>query len=85
MLRIAGIDLPRVKRIEYALTKIYGSGLISSQQILEKTKKISDFWLDKGLSKYAITGNNIIIVEAIINSIKLFAWKKRLLQLERKK
>lgn len=37
MVRIAGIDLPRGKRIEYALTKIYGIGLISSQQILEKT------------------------------------------------
>ena len=37
MVRIAGIDLPRGKRIEYALTKIFGIGLISSQQILEKT------------------------------------------------
>ena len=36
MVRIAGIDLPRAKRIEYALTKIYGIGLISSQEILSK-------------------------------------------------
>ena len=36
MVRIAGIDLPRAKRIEYALTKIYGIGVISSQEILSK-------------------------------------------------
>jgi small subunit ribosomal protein S13 len=36
VVRIAGIDLPRAKRIEYALTKIYGIGLISSQEILSK-------------------------------------------------
>lgn len=36
MVRIAGIDLPATKRIEYALTKIYGIGLISSNEILER-------------------------------------------------
>ena len=36
MVRIAGIDLPRTKRIEYALTKIFGIGIISAQEILEK-------------------------------------------------
>jgi small subunit ribosomal protein S13 len=36
VVRIAGIDLPRAKRIEYALTKIYGIGVISSQEILSK-------------------------------------------------
>lgn len=37
MARIAGIDLPRDKRIEYALLSIYGIGLTSSRQILEQT------------------------------------------------
>lgn len=37
MVRIAGIDLPATKRIEYALTKIYGIGLVSSNEILERT------------------------------------------------
>ncbi|MCR4403429.1 MAG: 30S ribosomal protein S13 [Firmicutes bacterium] len=37
MARIAGVDLPRDKRIEIALTYIYGLGLTTSQQILEKT------------------------------------------------
>ena len=36
MVRIAGIDLPRTKRIEYALTKIFGIGIVSAQEILEK-------------------------------------------------
>ena len=34
MARIAGVDLPRDKRIEYALTYIYGIGLTSSRKIL---------------------------------------------------
>jgi small subunit ribosomal protein S13 len=36
--RVAGVDLPRDKRIEYALTYIYGLGLSSSRNILEKAK-----------------------------------------------
>ena len=36
MARIAGIDLPRNKRIEVALTYIYGVGRSTSQQILSK-------------------------------------------------
>lgn len=34
MARIAGVDLPRAKRIEIALTYIYGVGRSSSQKIL---------------------------------------------------
>jgi len=32
--RIAGVDLPRDKRIEYALTYIYGIGLPSARKIV---------------------------------------------------
>jgi small subunit ribosomal protein S13 len=35
--RITGVDLPRDKRLEVALTYIYGIGLSRSQEILEKT------------------------------------------------
>jgi small subunit ribosomal protein S13 len=35
--RIAGVDLPRDKRLEIALTYIYGIGLSRSQEILQKT------------------------------------------------
>ncbi len=36
MVRIAGVDLPREKRIEIGLTYVYGIGKKSSQQILDK-------------------------------------------------
>lgn len=37
MARIAGVDLPRDKRTEIALTYIYGIGRARSQEILEAT------------------------------------------------
>ena len=36
MARIAGVDLPREKRVEIGLTYIYGIGLPTSQEILAK-------------------------------------------------
>jgi small subunit ribosomal protein S13 len=36
MARIAGVDLPRNKRMEVALTYIYGIGLARSKEILKK-------------------------------------------------
>jgi small subunit ribosomal protein S13 len=35
--RIAGVDLPRDKRVEIGLTYIYGIGLTRSKQVLAKT------------------------------------------------
>ena len=37
MARIAGVDLPREKRVEIGLTYIYGIGLATSKKILEAT------------------------------------------------
>lgn len=37
MARIAGVDLPRDKRVEIGLTYIYGIGLSRSHEILAKT------------------------------------------------
>ena len=37
MARIAGVDIPREKRVEHALPYIYGIGLPTSQKILERT------------------------------------------------
>lgn len=37
MARISGVDIPNEKRIEIALTYIYGIGLTRSQQILAQT------------------------------------------------
>lgn len=36
MARIAGVDLPREKRVEIGLTYIYGIGLTSSRRILKE-------------------------------------------------
>ena len=36
MARIAGVDIPRNKRVEISLTYIYGIGKTSSQQILDQ-------------------------------------------------
>jgi len=38
MARIAGVDIPREKRVEISLCYIYGIGLTTSQKILEKTR-----------------------------------------------
>ncbi|TCS94161.1 30S ribosomal protein S13 [Hazenella coriacea] len=42
MARIAGIDLPREKRVEIALTYIYGIGRSQSSKILEATEIKAD-------------------------------------------
>ena len=42
MARIAGVDLPRDKRVEIGLTYIFGIGLSSSQEILKRTGVNSD-------------------------------------------
>ena len=38
MARIAGVDLPREKRVEIGLTYIYGIGRSAAKEILEATK-----------------------------------------------
>ena len=43
MARIAGIDLPKEKRVEIGLTYIYGIGLPSSQRILKDTRSKSRY------------------------------------------
>jgi len=47
MARIAGIDLPRNKRIEIALTYIYGIGRTSARQICEKAEVSKDARVDR--------------------------------------
>ena len=52
MARVAGVDLPRDKRIEVALTYIFGIGLSSAKKILEKTgvdpdKRVKDLSHDE--------------------------------------
>ena len=47
MARIAGVDLPRNKRIEIGLTYIYGIGKTSSRQILDKLNIDPDLKTDQ--------------------------------------
>ena len=42
MARIAGVDLPREKRVEIGLTYIYGIGRVSANKILETAKMNPD-------------------------------------------
>ena len=51
MARLVGVDLPRNKRLEIALTYIYGIGPARSKKILEKTKT-KNFQLDSLNHRY---------------------------------
>jgi small subunit ribosomal protein S13 len=42
MARIAGVDLPREKRVEVALTYIFGVGLPTARRILDETAVSAD-------------------------------------------
>lgn len=46
MARIAGVDIPREKRVEVALTYILGIGLSTSQKILTQTRISPDTRVD---------------------------------------
>ena len=46
MVRLIGVDLPRNKRIAYALTYIHGIGLASARKILKLAKISSDIRTD---------------------------------------
>ena len=47
MARIAGVDLPKNKRVEIALTYIYGIGRSSAEDILKKTGVSPDTRVNK--------------------------------------
>jgi small subunit ribosomal protein S13 len=59
--RIAGVDLPRRKRIEIGLTYIYGIGRTSSKKILEKLD------IDPGTSTDDLTDAQINEIRKVID------------------
>nr|WCH56179.1 ribosomal protein S13 [Calliblepharis sp.] len=61
MARIAGVDLPRNKRIEIGLTYIYGIGLSCSQKILKKIQ------LDSSIIIKNLTDEQIVAIRKILN------------------
>jgi small subunit ribosomal protein S13 len=54
--RIAGVDLPRNKKIEYALPYIYGIGLTQSRNILEACN------IDFNLRVHEITEEHVLAI-----------------------
>lgn len=65
MARIAGIDLPREKRVEIGLTYIYGIGLPKSQKILKETGINPDTRV-KDLTEEEVNAIRNIIKEMIV-------------------
>ena len=62
MARIAGIDLPKNKRIEIALTYIYGIGRTTSQKILGKAN------VDLNTKSDLLTEEEINAIRRVIDS-----------------
>ena len=61
MARIAGIDLPKGKRMEIALTYIYGIGLTTAKKILDKAG------IDRDLKTDQITESEVAKIREIID------------------
>lgn len=72
MARIAGVDLPRGKRIEVALTYIYGVGRSTAREILEETavdpNRRSDDLSDDDLNKLRRVIENRYKVEGALRT-----------------
>ncbi|HBI28721.1 MAG: 30S ribosomal protein S13 [SAR324 cluster bacterium] len=62
MARISGVDLPNNKRIEIALTYIYGIGRISATKIVEQTK------IDPDLRAKNLSDEQISQIRGVIES-----------------
>nr|BED43200.1 ribosomal protein S13 [Pyropia sp. Myanmar_A]BED43397.1 ribosomal protein S13 [Pyropia sp. Myanmar_B]BED43594.1 ribosomal protein S13 [Pyropia sp. Myanmar_C] len=62
MARIAGVDLPRNKRIEVALTYIYGIGISRSKEILEKTN------IDADIKCQDLSDQQVVSIREILES-----------------
>ena len=62
MARIAGVDLPKNKRIDIALTYIYGIGRTKSTQIMEKSG------VDSATRTDALTDDQVTAIRRIIES-----------------
>lgn len=62
MTRIAGIDLPRNKRIEIGLTYIYGIGLSRSQEILQKIN------INPDIKIHDLNDEHIVLIRQILNN-----------------
>nr|QCI06222.1 ribosomal protein S13 [Dicranema revolutum] len=62
MARIAGVDIPKNKRVEIGLTYIYGIGLSCSQEILKNIE------LDGNIKIQNLTDEQIVSIRNILNT-----------------
>ncbi len=62
MARIAGVELPKNKRLEIALTYIYGIGRTTAQQILDKAE------IDRNKKSDDLTDQDITSLRKIIDA-----------------
>ena len=62
MARIAGVDLPREKRVEIGLTYIYGIGVASSNRILAEAK------VDPNIRCKDLTDDDVKRISAVIDA-----------------
>ena len=60
MARLAGVDIPRDKRVEIALTYIYGVGRTRSVEVLEATK------IDKNIRVKDLTDDQLVALRDYI-------------------
>ena len=70
MARIAGVDLPRDKRIEIALTYIFGIGLKTSQDLLKMTginpdTRTRDLTEDEVVNLRDVIDKNVVVEGAL--------------------
>lgn len=65
MARIAGIDIPRNKRVVISLTYIYGIGLPTSQAILAKTE------IDENIRVKDLTEDQVNAIRREVEQVKV--------------
>jgi len=64
--RIAGVDLPRNKKVEYALPYIFGIGINLSRSILDKTG------IDANIRVHELSEENVLAIRnEIVNSYQV--------------
>lgn len=70
-MRILGITIPNDKKLEYALTVLYGIGLSSSRRILDQVK------VDRGLKSSDLTDAQENQIRSLIEGISIEGNLKR--------
>ena len=68
MVRLVGVDLPRNKKIAYALTYIHGIGITSAKQIVELANinsdtRISDLTTEESIALRSVIEESDLILE----------------------